>query len=407
VHSDGIEIMPRLEFLIHPSGQTQRIELTRLPFVLGRESSAHFAVPSASVSKAHAEIYESDGFYWIRDLGSSNGTFVNNQQIREVPLEQGDIILLAKSEFQFFIDDEQSLAKVSSAETGEIGLPETVPISELNPRSNDGGDKASQAPDRPQPEQKPQPPVADLPVPTSVLHYRPLIQEMLKSQSIRVIYQPIVDLHTRKTVGFEALGRGRSRALSTRPGELFRLAKLCKLAGDLSRAFRSEAVNQAHSLPDGAYIFCNLHPEEVTRLLPANMDQLLPVLPKDRKLILEIPEDGAEDVPLLRELSEQLRKRGVGIAFDDVGKGGSALLSALADARPDFLKLHISLVRDIHRNPGRREVVRGICNTAQNLNVTVVAECLERPEELETCKDLGCQLGQGYLLGHPEYVAPT
>src|SRR5205823_13048588 len=123
--SDGQEFMPRLEYLIHPTGQTQRIELTPLPFVLGRESSAHFTVPSASVSKAHAEIYESDGHYWIRDLGSSNGTFVMGQQVREAPLEHGDIILLAKSEFQFFFEERDGPVAASTVDTA---IPETVPI---------------------------------------------------------------------------------------------------------------------------------------------------------------------------------------------------------------------------------------------------------------------------------------
>jgi EAL domain-containing protein (putative c-di-GMP-specific phosphodiesterase class I) len=354
--------MPRLEYLIHPKGQTQRIDLKPLPFILGRETSAHFTVQSASVSKAHAEIYEYEGHFWIRDLGSSNGTFVAGQAIREAPLENGDVILLAKSEFQFFFNDR---------DIGE-GIPETVPITDKDP--------------------------------VSVMQLRPLFQEMLQSQAIRIIFQPIVDLHTRKTIGVEALGRGRFRALSPKPAELFKMAKLCTMAGDLSRAFRLAAINESHTLPAGQFIFCNLHPDEFTRLLPVNMEQFLPNVPKDRKLILEVPEDAVDDVTLLRDLRDQLRSRGVGMAFDDFGKG-QARLSVLADAPPDFIKLDIRLVRDIHREPGRREVVRAICDAAQALNVTVIAEGLEKQGELESCKDLGCQLGQGYLLGHPEYMA--
>ena len=57
---------------------------------------------NANVSKAHAEVYWSDGNLWIRDLGSSNGTFVNGERIRRIAVKNGDIIHLAHTEFRFF-----------------------------------------------------------------------------------------------------------------------------------------------------------------------------------------------------------------------------------------------------------------------------------------------------------------
>ena len=154
----------------------------------------------------------------------------------------------------------------------------------------------------------------------------------------------------------------------------------------------------------GEYVFCNLHPDEFTRLLPVNMEQFLPILPANRKLVLEVPEDVNAESALLRELRDQLRVYGVGLAFDDFGVGQSRL-AEFADVPPDFIKLDIRLVRDIDVNGGRRDVVRAICEMAQRLKVTVIAEGLERQEELETCIQLGCQLGQGFLLGHPELLA--
>ena len=133
------------------------------------------------------------------------------------------------------------------------------------------------------------------------------------------------------------------------------------------------------------------------------MEQFLPILPASRKLVLEVPEDVNADSALLRGLRDQLRVHGVGMAFDDFGVGQSRL-AEFADVPPDFIKLDIRLVRDIDINGGRRDVVQAICEMAQRLKVTVIAEGLERQEELETCKQLGCQLGQGFLLGHPELL---
>jgi EAL domain-containing protein (putative c-di-GMP-specific phosphodiesterase class I) len=357
--------MARVEYLVNPNGQVQRIELSQLPFVFGREANAQFIVPNLSVSKTHAELYWANDQFWIRDLGSSNGTFVNGERIRESALKNGDIIHLAHAEFRFFNEPVVDLK------------PENAPI-----------------------------PVTELvqgKTPPSVMRDRPLLQEMIRSRSYRVIYQPIVDLQTRRVVGFEALGRGCSLELSSRPAELFRLASLCTLAGELSRAFCSAAVQESSSLSVGEYVFCNLHPDEFKRLLPVNMGQFLPKLPDNRKLVLEVPEDVHADSALLRELRDQLRTYGVGLGFDDFGVGQSRIAD-FADVPPDFIKLDIRLVRDIDVNDRRRDVVRALCEMAHRLNVCIIAEGIERQEELETCKQLGCQLGQGFLLGHPELL---
>lgn len=355
--------MARIEYLFHPTGQSQRIEIDPKPFSIGRETGSHFVVPNSTVSKKHAMISEREGRYWIYDLGSSNGTFVNGSLVTESPLENGDIVHLAKCEFQFF-DDSRNLDQ-----------PENAPVPKTEPVKKDS--------------------------PLSVFNTRPLLKEMIETQSIRTIYQPIQDLYSRAVIGYEALGRGDSTRLTDRPDELFRIAHICALAGDLSRAFRRAALAESRSLPAGPYIFCNLHPDELTPQLVQNVDRLLPDLPDGRKLVLEVPEDAIADVVLIRQLRDQLRRFGFGLAFDDFGVGQSRL-AILADAPPDFIKLDMRLIRDIDKMSGRQDVVGSICDLASFLSVKVIAEGLQSQEELEMCRSLGCQFGQGYLLGHPE-----
>src|SRR5207253_3461152 len=213
--------MPRLEFLIHPHGQTQRIELKPLPFRLGREASVHFSVPNGSVSKEHAEIYETAEQFWIRDLGSSNGTFLNGDPVRDSVLSNGDIIHLARCEFRFY---DERFCQVDT----EVSLPPPTTLESLQ----------------------------GLKKPASALASRPLLQQMIQTQSVRVAYQPIKDLHTRTTFGFEALGRGDSAKLTDRPAELFHLASACALTADLSRAFRRAALEESWFLPLDPDVFC-------------------------------------------------------------------------------------------------------------------------------------------------------
>ena len=236
-----------------------------------------------------------------------------------------------------------------------------------------------------------------------------MLVEMLKQEAIRVVFQPVVDLETGDTMGYEALGRGCFPQLPTRPHELFRLAELCGLSIKLSRAFRRVAVKQAVTeLSDGAVLFCNLHPDEVAKITPETLDEFLLDLPgrtANRPIVLEIHEETVTDIAMFRWLCAELRTRGIGLAFDDFGIGQSRL-TELADLPPDYVKIDRRLIRDVDSVAGRRDMVQAICEVATKLRVKVIAEGIENRRELDTCMKLGCGLGQGFLLGHPEFAGP-
>ena len=71
-----------------------------VPFVIGRDEDCNLKLTSKWVSRCHSEIRKSGDHLWIRDLGSTNGTFVNNKQVTQAELiEAGDIISIGKSKF--------------------------------------------------------------------------------------------------------------------------------------------------------------------------------------------------------------------------------------------------------------------------------------------------------------------
>src|SRR5271155_5869837 len=89
---------PSLQYYPADSGAVP-ISLESLPFRIGRHSKANFMIPSQQISKEHAEISQCGDHFQIRDLDSTNGTFVNGQPITLAPLENNDIVHLAHEEF--------------------------------------------------------------------------------------------------------------------------------------------------------------------------------------------------------------------------------------------------------------------------------------------------------------------
>src|SRR4051794_38847533 len=90
-----------LEHFPEQGGPARRVDITKSPFLIGRSRSADLTIYSHKVSKEHAVIAQESEQYLIRDLNSTNGTFVNGKHIDEVPLVDGDIIHVAHWEFCF------------------------------------------------------------------------------------------------------------------------------------------------------------------------------------------------------------------------------------------------------------------------------------------------------------------
>jgi EAL domain-containing protein (putative c-di-GMP-specific phosphodiesterase class I) len=119
------------------------------------------------------------------------------------------------------------------------------------------------------------------------------------------------------------------------------------------------------------------------------------------RVVLEITEHTTvEDYAKLHEVLRPLRERGMRLSIDDAGAGYSSFRHILR-LRPDFIKLDISLTRDIDSDRGRRALAAALIGFARETGAELIAEGVETESELATLRKLGVHKAQGYLLGRP------
>lgn len=345
-------------------GSSRTIPLNVVPFRFGRSSGAHLVIPSSQVSKEHAEIFQVDNEFRIRDLGSTNGTYVNGERVLEARLGHDNIIHIADEEFRF------------------VAMSATEPDAE-NPLTQPLKGKIS----------------------GSFVRGTRFMDELLSQRIVRILFQPILKLSTKETVGFEALGRGNHEQLSSKPYELLQLAERCGKVTRLSELFREVAIEECPKLPTGPLLFLNIHPSEIHEpKFLSHMAEIQSLIPTNRQMVLEIHEDVACDFPTMKELRQRLRELDIMVAYDDFGAGQARFLE-LAELPPDFVKLDMKLIRDIDQATPRHNLIRALARVSQELGIRVLAEGVETAQEAKVCLELGCEYGQGYFYGLPRMAS--
>ncbi|HYV67135.1 MAG TPA: EAL domain-containing protein, partial [Myxococcales bacterium] len=221
-------------------------------------------------------------------------------------------------------------------------------------------------------------------------------------QGLELAFQPIVQWHEKKLVAYEALLRT-SEPSFQRPEKLVHAAELLGRVHELGRAIRACAAERMQKNP--MRLFVNLHSEEL--LDEALYDPKSPLSLIASRTVLEITERaGLDHVPDVRARIDRLKKMGFSVAVDDLGAGYSGL-SSFVQLDPQVAKLDIALVRNLHREPTKRKLVRTITSLCKELGITVLAEGIESREERDVLEGLGCDLQQGFLFARPGRAFPA
>ena len=338
---------------IGAGAETTHVAITALPFLIGRKPEASLCLPFRTVSGSHAEIRSDSEGLILRDLSSTNGTFVNGCRLEsEVRLEFDDLIQFA---------DIPVRVRRQCAETGSHTLAEDV------------YDQA-----------------------IALVHFDKLMSE----RQVTPFYQPVVDVATRELVGYEVLGRGRLAGVTT-PADMFRAAAKLNLEVQLSRMLRWEGILQSAAFPNEPHLFVNTHPGELAEPGLAESLQAVREANPTRRFTLEIHEGAVTDECIMTKLRACLDDLDISMAYDDFG-AGRARLAELIRVRPEFLKFDISLIHDIHiANEQHQQFVATLVKMVSDLGIIPLAEGVECEEESDTCLQLGFQLGQGYYYGRP------
>jgi EAL domain-containing protein (putative c-di-GMP-specific phosphodiesterase class I) len=228
------------------------------------------------------------------------------------------------------------------------------------------------------------------------------ILQLILRENLITRYEPIVEIETRRPIGYEALTRGPENSPIQTPDRLFGQAKEVGLLFELDCLCRRRALEGASCIPRGAKIFLNCLPAAIGD--PSLRDEgLRATLEKyqlePENLVIEISErESIENFAIFRELRDAYHELGVQIAVDDAGAGYSSL-QAIMEIAPDYMKADIALVRGIDTDPPRREVVNGLRGLAERIGAEVIAEGIETEEELRVMRELGIRFGQGYIFG--------
>jgi EAL domain-containing protein (putative c-di-GMP-specific phosphodiesterase class I) len=354
-------------------GQLRRTTIYSLPFRVGRERTLELVLRADSVSKYHAEIYTEGSALRLRDLHSTNGTFVNHVAVEDSPLREGDILHFADVEFRL-------------RRTG--GLADT-----------------------------PATPEADRPHTTVAIQRKDLphgfaegtreLRDLLRQEQVTVVFQPIILLSRGTVAAYEALGRGCHPRLPENPTDLLRIAESIGAGAELSRLFRRKAVELAAPRKDLPTIFLNTHRLELERPgLLESLEELREMAPH-LDLALEIHESLLTPTArptAMAELQALLLERNIALAYDDFGAGENRLRE-LWQAPPHYLKFDRRFVTGLDQALApRRKMLQALLALARDLLVKTVAEGVETTGEERACAEIGFTYAQGFHIGRPRPI---
>jgi len=228
---------------------------------------------------------------------------------------------------------------------------------------------------------------------------------LIRRRAVSPQFQPIVDLRDATITGYEALARPHEGTGFHSPAEFFRAAEHFGMVPLLESVCRRRALETAGAVDTSQFIFINV---AVEALLDDAFSQMLEEdvaacgLHDRRRIVLEITERASEEhLAEIGPRSLALREAGFQIAIDDVGAGMNGL-TQLTLLRPNWLKLDRNIVDHIDYDPLKRNLVRFFVQFARLSDMHLVAEGIERQEELKMLMELGVTHAQGFLLARPD-----
>lgn len=228
-----------------------------------------------------------------------------------------------------------------------------------------------------------------------------MLESCLREGLLRLAVQPIVrvDRNGHRAMAYEALLRSAHPVLRT-PLAVLNAAEHHDRVHELGELVFHLSAKWAERIDPGVLLFVNVHPDQLQDRdrLDASLQ---PLTAHSDRVVLEMTERSPlTEIPGWEDTLDLLGDRGYSIAIDDLGAGYSSL-SVLADLNPRFIKLDMSLVRNISRDPRKQRLVQLVQTFADATDASVIGEGVESAEEAAALEVCGIQLMQGYHFARP------
>lgn len=224
-----------------------------------------------------------------------------------------------------------------------------------------------------------------------------------KAKPIYTVYQPIVEIDTRKILGYEALTRGRKKWRL--PEDLFRRSYEEGFTTALDFECLWQAFKILPKLHKKRFLFVNIEPITLGHSFVKGRegDYLLKKFSKYRRQIVFELTQGMKgrDFEFIKKAVDFLKKNGFRFAIDDISGIGSKLFLLLS-FKPDFLKIDISLVKGLAHNHMHQDLVHRIVELGQKIHSPIIAEGVERKKEEEAVLRMGIPYAQGFYYARPQ-----
>lgn len=229
------------------------------------------------------------------------------------------------------------------------------------------------------------------------------IRRALENDQFLLLYQPVLNLKTGKTDGYEAFLRLEDvKGQLISPGQFLESAERANLSTSIDMmAIRKAARRVSHI--DTIEVSINLSSKTLLdqTLIPKITEVLQEFTDISHKLRFEIADVTAlQNLALVRRVAEQIKNLGCKLTLDDFGLGPISM-QYLEQLSIDMVKIHPSLTRTIIKHPKEIHFVKNLTEMLLGYNLKICAKSIEEPELLDKLRDMGMNYAQGFAIGKP------
>ena len=232
------------------------------------------------------------------------------------------------------------------------------------------------------------------------------LNKLLENKAICYAMQPIIEGATGKVYGYEMLMRSKMQEFKS-PADILRLAKVQSKLYIIEEITLFESMKTYSSkikeglIPKDTKVFINtINSQSLSKKLFSEFENEYKEYLEN--IVLEITETDSLDDAFFAQKLEYIKKWNAMIAIDDFGTGYNTDV-ALIFLSPNLVKIDMSIVRDVDKDIDKQNILENLMSYTKKRNIIVLAEGVERIEEVETLVAFGVDLFQGYYFAKPDF----